>query len=78
MPEDYEGHPQRRDFPIGGEPVMFTRDEAKWLERARVSRRPTESPTLSEYRRARAEHHASARRGAARGRRGPARRATSC
>ena len=33
MPEDYEGHPQRRDFPIGGEPVIFTRDEAKWLER---------------------------------------------
>jgi NADH-quinone oxidoreductase subunit C len=24
MPEDYEGHPQRRDFPIGGEPVVFT------------------------------------------------------
>jgi len=33
MPEDYEGHPQRRDFPIGGEPVIFTRDEAKWLEK---------------------------------------------
>jgi NADH-quinone oxidoreductase subunit C len=32
MPEDYEGHPQRRDFPLGGEPVIFTRDEAKWLE----------------------------------------------
>jgi NADH-quinone oxidoreductase subunit C len=32
MPEDYEGHPQRRDFPIGGEPVIFTRDERKWLE----------------------------------------------
>jgi NADH-quinone oxidoreductase subunit C len=32
MPEDYEGHPQRRDFPIGGEPVIFTRDESKWLE----------------------------------------------
>jgi NADH-quinone oxidoreductase subunit C len=32
MPEDYEGHPQRRDFPIGGEPVIFTRNEAKWLE----------------------------------------------
>jgi NADH-quinone oxidoreductase subunit C len=32
MPEDYEGFPQRRDFPIGGEPVIFTRDEAKWLE----------------------------------------------
>jgi NADH-quinone oxidoreductase subunit C len=24
MPEDYEGHPQRRDFPVGGEPVFFT------------------------------------------------------
>ena len=32
MPEDYEGHPQRRDFPVGGEPVIFTRDEAQWLE----------------------------------------------
>jgi NADH-quinone oxidoreductase subunit C len=29
MPEDYEGHPQRRDFPIGGEPVQFTIDEAE-------------------------------------------------
>jgi NADH-quinone oxidoreductase subunit C len=28
MPEDYEGHPQRRDFPIGGEPILFTVDEA--------------------------------------------------
>jgi NADH-quinone oxidoreductase subunit C len=28
MPEDYEGHPQRRDFPIGGEPILFTIDEA--------------------------------------------------
>ena len=27
MPEDYVGHPQRRDFPIGGEPVIFTRHE---------------------------------------------------
>jgi len=27
MPEDYEGHPQRRDFPIGGEPVIFTFNE---------------------------------------------------
>jgi NADH-quinone oxidoreductase subunit C len=32
MPEDYEGHPQRRDFPIGGEPVIFTHEETKWLE----------------------------------------------
>jgi len=29
MPEDYEGHPQRRDFPIGGEPVLFTYNEDK-------------------------------------------------
>ena len=27
MPEDYEGHPQRRDFPLGGEPVIFTHNE---------------------------------------------------
>jgi NADH-quinone oxidoreductase subunit C len=29
MPEDFEGHPQRRDFPIGGEPVLFTYNEAQ-------------------------------------------------
>jgi NADH-quinone oxidoreductase subunit C len=29
MPEDYEGHPQRRDFPIGGEPILFTYNEDK-------------------------------------------------
>ena len=29
MPEDYEGHPQRRDFPLGGEPVLFTHNEPK-------------------------------------------------
>jgi NADH-quinone oxidoreductase subunit C len=29
MPEDYEGYPQRRDFPIGGEPVFFTFNEQK-------------------------------------------------
>jgi NADH-quinone oxidoreductase subunit C len=27
LPEDYVGHPQRRDFPIGGEPVIFTFNE---------------------------------------------------
>ena len=35
MPEDYEGHPQRRDFPIGGEPVIFTFNEnegPRWYE----------------------------------------------
>jgi NADH-quinone oxidoreductase subunit C len=31
MPEDYEGHPQRRDFPIGGEPVIFTYNENESL-----------------------------------------------
>ncbi len=35
MPEDYEGHPQRRDFPIGGEPILFTFNEREipgWWE----------------------------------------------
>ena len=35
MPEDYEGFPQRRDFPIGGEPVLFTfneHDEPRWYD----------------------------------------------
>lgn len=27
LPEDYIGHPQRRDFPIGGEPILFTGNE---------------------------------------------------
>jgi NADH-quinone oxidoreductase subunit C len=30
MPEDYEGFPQRRDFPMGGEPVLFTFNEHKY------------------------------------------------
>ena len=29
MPEDYVGWPQRRDFPIGGEPVLFTHNEVE-------------------------------------------------
>ena len=29
MPEDYVGFPQRRDFPMGGEPVLFTFNENK-------------------------------------------------
>ncbi len=35
MPEDYEGHPQRRDFPIGGEPILYTHNEPRepgWWE----------------------------------------------
>ncbi|MSW51661.1 MAG: NADH-quinone oxidoreductase subunit C [Actinobacteria bacterium] len=29
LPDDYIGHPQRRDFPIGGEPVLFTGNEQR-------------------------------------------------
>jgi NADH-quinone oxidoreductase subunit C len=29
MPEDYEGFPQRRDFPVGGEPILFTYNEQR-------------------------------------------------
>jgi len=32
MPEDYEGHPQRRDFPVGGEPVLFTHQQAHGVD----------------------------------------------
>ena len=35
MPDDYEGFPQRRDFPMGGEPVLFTYNEDQvpgWFE----------------------------------------------
>ena len=31
MPEDYEGYPQRRDFPVGGEPVLFTYNDAGYM-----------------------------------------------
>jgi NADH-quinone oxidoreductase subunit C len=30
MPDDYVGWPQRRDFPIGGEPVTFTYNERRY------------------------------------------------
>lgn len=35
LPEDYVGWPLRRDYPIGGEPVLFTKDEPSstgWYE----------------------------------------------
>lgn len=35
MPDDYGGFPQRRDFPLGGEPVLFTYNEhrvPRWWE----------------------------------------------
>jgi NADH-quinone oxidoreductase subunit C len=30
MPDDYVGWPQRRDFPVGGEPVRFTYNERNY------------------------------------------------
>ncbi len=30
LPEDYVGWPQRRDFPVGGEPVTFTYNERRY------------------------------------------------
>jgi NADH-quinone oxidoreductase subunit C len=30
MPDDYVGWPQRRDFPVGGEPVTFTYSEERY------------------------------------------------
>ena len=44
MPEDYEGHPQRRDFPMGGEPIIFTYNEKQIAGVDRVSQ-------VSDYRR---------------------------
>jgi NADH-quinone oxidoreductase subunit C len=38
MPEDYEGYPQRRDFPVGGEPVLFTFNEGDPLGLPRPAR----------------------------------------
>jgi NADH-quinone oxidoreductase subunit C len=35
MPDEYGGFPQRRDFPLGGEPVLFTHNEyeiPRWYE----------------------------------------------
>lgn len=35
MPDDYGGYPQRRDFPMGGEEVLFTHNEhqvPRWWE----------------------------------------------
>ena len=47
MPEDYVGCPQRRDFPIGGEPVLFTHNERETPALVRLSRRDAGEPTAS-------------------------------
>ena len=39
MPEDYVGWPQRRDFPVGGEPVLFTHNEIEMPRLVRVMAR---------------------------------------
>ena len=30
MPDDWVGHPLRRDYPVGGEPVEFSEEHALW------------------------------------------------
>lgn len=46
MPEDYEGHPQRRDFPVGGEPVLFTfNDPAERTARSSLGSEPPPAAT---------------------------------
>src|SRR5205085_6570692 len=30
MPDDWVGHPLRRDYPMGGEPVDFSDDQETW------------------------------------------------
>ena len=61
MPEDYEGHPQRRDFPIGGEPVIFTLRRGQMAGVARSERGADREPVAVGVPPARAEHHARAR-----------------
>ena len=51
MPEDYEGFPQRRDFPIGGEPVLFTYNETETPGWCRVSTHEARPTTASARRR---------------------------
>ena len=59
MPEDYEGHPQRRDFPIGGEPVLFTHNEPR--VRGGGSERRRRGPRTPRSRTARSRTRTSSR-----------------
>ena len=65
MPEDYEGFPQRRDFPVGGEPVLFTFNEEKLLREVAVSDGTTDPSRAQRVPQARGVGHAlqRARRG---------------
>ena len=65
MPEDYEGHPQRRDFPVGGEPVLFTYNEDKVPGWSRVST-PAVATTASRRSRSRLVERAALARGSSR------------
>ena len=51
MPEDYVGWPQRRDFPMGGEPVLYTHNEVEmprwWEEMSAVEELQPEQELLT-------------------------------
>ena len=64
MPDEYEGYPQRRDFPLGGEPVLFTHNEHDDAAVVRVSGAATDS-----VRRDAADGHVDSPPSAAAGRR---------
>ena len=70
MPEDYVGWPQRRDFPVGGEPVIFTHNERevpRWyaVSVARIAHRLTAATSSRAAERARSSARSPIERTAA-------------